>query len=109
MFKLAVIHDVYKEYLLIIFVIFLVDCEWDEWGDWSTCSLTCGGGEQTRSRVILRPEAFGGVPCVGPPEEARACNEDACPGKTKMIKFITIYNKLISLKENIYTTESSIN
>jgi len=56
-----------------------IDCEWDEWGDWSTCSLTCGGGEQTRSRVILRPEAFGGVPCVGPPEEARACNEDACP------------------------------
>ena len=70
--------------------------------------MTCGGGEQTRSRVILRPEAFGGVPCVGPPEEARACNEDACPGKTKMIKFITIYN-IISLKENIYTTESSIN
>ena len=75
------------------FCIVLVDCEWDEWGDWSTCSLTCGGGEQTRSRVILRPEAFGGVPCVGPPEETRACNEDACPGKTKMIKFITIYNK----------------
>lgn len=56
-----------------------IDCEWDEWGEWDTCSKTCGGGEQSRSRLIKVREAFGGVPCPGNSTEVRPCAEDDCP------------------------------
>ena len=76
------LDDVYNEYTTNQFCIILVDCEWGKWGDWSTCSLTCDGGEQTRSRIILRINAFGGEPCIGDPTETRACSEKFCSGKT---------------------------
>ena len=74
--------NVYNEYTTNQFCIILVDCEWGKWGDWSTCSLTCDGGEQTRSRIILRINDFGGAPCIGHSTETRACNEEDCSGKT---------------------------
>ena len=74
--------DIYNEYTTNQFCIILVDCEWGKWGDWSTCSLTCDGGEQTRSRIILRIDAFGGEPCIEDPTETRSCNEEDCSGKT---------------------------
>ena len=53
---------------------------WDEWGEWSSCSKTCGGGDQTRTRTIKQKEEFLGVPCEGDMSEARSCGIDQCPG-----------------------------
>ena len=69
-------HDL--NYLLSIF---LVDCEWDEFGAWSTCTETCGGGEQSRTRKVKTKAAFGGTACLGNATETQACNENACPGR----------------------------
>src|SRR3989344_851771 len=46
------------------------------WSGWSACSVTCGGGTQTRSCTNPRP-ANGGANCSG--ASSRACNTQACP------------------------------
>lgn len=54
-----------------------IDCLVSNWTDWSTCSASCGGGTQTRSRTVLQLAAYGGsCPALS---EAQACNTDACP------------------------------
>lgn len=46
------------------------------WSDWSTCSVTCGGGTQTRTCTNPAPANFG-ADCTG--SASQACNTDPCP------------------------------
>lgn len=55
-----------------------IDCEVSPWTEWSTCSETCGGGEQTRTRTVDVPAQFGGRVCP-PLSETRECNDFDCP------------------------------
>jgi hypothetical protein len=55
-----------------------VDCVMSEWGPWGACSASCGGGVQSRSRLILQPPANGGKAC-GPISETQACALQPCP------------------------------
>ena len=68
-----------------MYCLFLVNGQWSDWEDWGDCTITCGGGNQTRSRTCDNPEpAFGGKNCTeaGPIAiETRMCNENACTGK----------------------------
>ena len=45
---------------------------------WSDCSVTCGGGSQTRSRT----KTFGGDDCTDDTEETQQCSPDDCPAPT---------------------------
>ncbi|HEY7791402.1 MAG TPA: hypothetical protein VIC33_12855 [Vicinamibacterales bacterium] len=45
------------------------------WSAWSSCSVSCGGGEQTRTCTNPQP-ANGGQLCSGP--STQACNTQAC-------------------------------
>lgn len=57
-----------------------VNGNWGPWSPWDTCSLTCGGGVQSRKRLCNDPEPkFGGKECVGDSNESQLCNEKACP------------------------------
>lgn len=57
-----------------------VDGGWGPWTEFGTCSLSCGGGAQTRTRVCNRAIARnGGKKCDGLTEESRACNTAPCP------------------------------
>ncbi|XP_035668228.1 A disintegrin and metalloproteinase with thrombospondin motifs adt-1-like isoform X1 [Branchiostoma floridae] len=58
-----------------------VDGGWSDWGPWSTCSVTCGVGEQTRDRTCTNPApANGGADCDGLTQETQACNTGVlCP------------------------------
>ena len=60
------------------FFIFLVDCKWSVYGRWSQCSKSCGGGVQSRFRVIQTPARGGGRDCVGSKEDTRTCNVPPC-------------------------------
>lgn len=47
---------------------------WGSWGSWEDCSVSCGGGEQLRSRHCGRP------PCPGPARQSRSCHTQVCRG-----------------------------
>ena len=56
-----------------------VDGVWTDWSGYGDCSLTCGGGLQTRARTCTNPApAHGGLACVGAPAEDQGCNADTC-------------------------------
>ena len=57
-----------------------VDGTWGQWQSWGVCSVTCGGGRQSRMRVCDDPRpANGGLPCSGSSSEYGYCNIQACP------------------------------
>ena len=63
------------------FFTYVVDGGWSVWDSWSTCSVTCGGGLQDRSRSCTNPPpAYGGEECKGDKQEIRSCNQQPCPG-----------------------------
>ena len=67
--------------------------EWTEWGKWSTCSKTCGGGEQSRKRVCEVPQLRFSLAkkysvCPGEHTESRKCNKDQCPGKKNLFRIL---------------------
>nr|XP_058952909.1 vascular endothelial growth factor receptor 3-like [Pocillopora verrucosa] len=53
---------------------------WSSWGPWERCSLTCGGGSQSRMRYCTNPPPdAGGEPCHGPSRMNQSCNTNHCP------------------------------
>lgn len=57
-----------------------VNGNWGPWSPWGTCTLTCGGGVQTRKRLCNDPEPLhGGKECVGDAIDRQMCNKKACP------------------------------
>ena len=58
---------------LLLIVVSIVSGEWSPWGAWSSCTRTCGGGQQTRSRICR-----GGAGCEGLSSQSQRCNTDEC-------------------------------
>lgn len=56
-----------------------IDCELTDYSPWSSCSVSCGGGNQERSREIRVEPSNTGLPCKDTLSEIRSCNEDDCP------------------------------
>jgi len=57
-----------------------VDGGWGDWSEWSECPVSCGGADNTRTRVCDSPApAHGGADCVGDAFETGRCNENPCP------------------------------
>ncbi|XP_062714042.1 semaphorin-5A [Aedes albopictus] len=49
---------------------------WGEWSSWNSCSTSCGGGQQFRTRSCEK-----GGECDGINKMARACNTQPCKGE----------------------------
>jgi hypothetical protein len=57
-----------------------VDCVMSAWGEWGDCSTTCGNGQKTRSRLVIRAASSGGLPCpAGNGDQHALCNQFPCP------------------------------
>ncbi|XP_033872721.2 thrombospondin-2-like isoform X1 [Acipenser ruthenus] len=57
-----------------------IDGGWGPWSPWATCSNTCGGGLQGRSRICNSPmPQYGGKKCLGESKENELCNKHDCP------------------------------
>ena len=58
----------------------MIDGAWSNWSDWGNCSLSCGGGIQSRSRTCSNPAPSGsGADCVGINSDTQSCNTQTCP------------------------------
>ncbi|CAH3133335.1 unnamed protein product, partial [Pocillopora meandrina] len=58
----------------------IVDGGWSSWGSWKRCSLTCGGGSQSRERSCTNPPPrWGGRRCHGLSSISQSCNTNHCP------------------------------
>jgi len=55
-----------------------VHCEWEEW-QIEECSLECGGGTLTKTRVEKVSAEHGGDSCEGVTSIEESCNEQECP------------------------------
>ena len=68
----------------IYFLFFIVNGAWSEWQPWFSCSVTCGGGKQSRTRECNNPTPEnGGSECTtdgSSGTEMRNCQENGCPG-----------------------------
>ena len=82
-------HNIQNSFLTI------VAGEWGAWGNWSECTVTCDGGESTRTRLCNDPLPLnGGDYCIGnetlvdrilsngtmQQRENKTCNENICSG-----------------------------
>jgi hypothetical protein len=57
-----------------------VDGVWGAWGNYSECTVSCGSGTQTRTRVCVG-QSNGGQPCFGSATQTIACATNiSCPG-----------------------------
>jgi hypothetical protein len=56
-----------------------VHCVWEDWTDFSECSVSCGGGKQSRTRIEAVNAANNGNQCQGEASENQDCNTNACP------------------------------
>ena len=52
---------------------------WGTWDTWATCSKTCDGGVQVRTRKVTTHEENGGTACSGLSTEQQDCNTGTCP------------------------------
>lgn len=56
-----------------------IDCKWGDWEEWSGCTVTCGGGNRQRSRVIAQAAENGGKSCPALDKiEVAPCSTDQC-------------------------------
>ena len=54
---------------------------WSNWGAWDTCTVTCGGGTNSRNRTCDNPApSYGGATCDGESSDDDDCATDPCPG-----------------------------
>ena len=51
---------------------FVPDAGWGPYGDWTSCTVTCGGGNQVRQRECQVE------PCTGSYMEVQRCNNQTC-------------------------------
>ena len=71
------------------------DGSWGDWSSWSTCPVTCGIGDQIRTRLCNSPmPTHGGHDCTANGSRAvqnQTCNTDPCQGK--QFKGLNVWNK----------------
>ncbi|ROT80008.1 putative hemicentin-1 isoform X7, partial [Penaeus vannamei] len=59
---------------------------WASWGPWTSCSVSCGPGQQTRRRLCNAPAPrHGGAPCPGDEAHTRPCRPAVRPARRQLV------------------------
>ena len=63
----------------VLLYIISVDGGFTDWTPLDTCTVTCGGGTQNRTRSCTNPAPqYGGASCVGDTFGQQSCNTQVC-------------------------------
>ena len=54
---------------------------WSGWRPWSVCTVSCGTGQELRTRKCLYKGQLNDRSCDGPDQAIRKCNREPCAGK----------------------------
>jgi hypothetical protein len=65
-----------------------VDCIVSAFGNWDQCTKSCGGGETTRTRTVVRASEYGGKACPVS-SETESCNPHTCKDAVCHSKHVT--------------------
>ena len=75
------------------------------WSEWSTCQVSCGPGNRTRTREC-KPPQHGGHPCQGKSSETSLCDNKPCPGRLEHCLLGLILYLLNYMNQTFYVTIS---
>jgi len=65
-----------------------LDCRWGQWSAYSACSVSCGGGQKSRSRIVEQVAEQGGKPCNRTVSMmVTPCNTQECPTEARDCEF----------------------
>ena len=82
-----------------------INCVWGDWEKFTSCSKTCGGGIQIRTRIKTTDEQNGGT-CDGGVSEVQDCNTDSCSGMPGVLNIcfrsLTYYNIYYYIYKYVY-------
>ena len=72
---------------------------WGTWGTWTACSVTCGGGTRTRTKLCDNPApANGGADCAGDTNSDNTEDEtDLTPCETQDCKLFRKFTIVVML------------
>ncbi len=87
--------------------VFTVHGGYSSWGSWGACSVQCGGGSRSRSRMCTNPPPqYGGNDCsvLGPSSEQEDCNTNNCPSKMENWIFSKLWRIRFLWNPNVYAT-----
>jgi len=56
-----------------------VDCKWTAWSEWNSCTVSCNGGQKTRTRSVEQQAVGDGSPCEGVASDSAECSQRHCP------------------------------
>jgi Thrombospondin type 1 domain len=92
-----------SSWLFIWIAMFSVVGLWAAWSSWNDCSVSCGGGTQTRYRLC--DGAANGVSCAGSTQQTERCNTRSCSGMWIFITKVQVKTSQVSLwrLERIFT------
>ncbi|XP_040215726.1 hemicentin-1 isoform X1 [Rana temporaria] len=63
------------------------DSNWGPWEAWSKCSVSCGGGQQIRTRICKHPvRSNNGRTCPGDSTQLLRCNVQGCQGGVQSVR-----------------------
>ena len=64
------------------------DGNWSDWSALSTCTVTCGGGNQSQTRLCNNPApSNGGEDCPGSNSATFSCNDQPCPVGKQLLDY----------------------
>ncbi|KAM7440987.1 hypothetical protein ABFA07_009879 [Porites harrisoni] len=86
-----------------------VDGQWSNWIKWTTCSKTCGKGEQTRTRNCTNPAPrHGGKQCTGHAQETQNCNIKSCADCSEIADIAFLVDASESMTVKDFATQKDV-